>query len=233
MKKNRNLELRVYELLGIKTFKKMTLRLRDMLYFPFTFKMSKIERKHISDSYSTNYNIGKAKNLDSIKKFKKHLFMNTIIHIFGLLLYFPKFLEIINGATSLSKIILTLILTCINTYCIMLQRYNCIRINKLIAKRNLLFEKQKATIKEEIRKEDSLFNDHSYKIINKNGKLSPITFEELIKSADMEMLKKYRFILSYLLNEIKFYQNNNIIKEALYYPMPTNETDILVLELRK
>ena len=45
MKKDKPTEMRIYELLGIKTFRKMAFVFRDFIWNIFLLKMSKEERK--------------------------------------------------------------------------------------------------------------------------------------------------------------------------------------------
>ncbi len=101
-KSMKNIEMRIYELLGIKIFRKMAFGLRYVLLFPKTLKMSKEERKEFYNARS-NYNLGKVKSLEDVKKFKKWLYKNAAIHIFGLLLCFSSFLNIIGGTLALSE----------------------------------------------------------------------------------------------------------------------------------
>ncbi len=51
----------IYELLGIKLFKKMVFLFSDIIVFPITFRIPKKERKKFLNSISSNYNLGKAK----------------------------------------------------------------------------------------------------------------------------------------------------------------------------
>ena len=60
--------MKFYELLGIKVFKKMAFFIRDIVTLPLTFKMSKEERKKTLYNTASNYNIGKSKSLEDIKK---------------------------------------------------------------------------------------------------------------------------------------------------------------------
>ena len=169
-KKDKSIEMKLYELLGIKVFKKMAFFVRDIVTLPLTFKMPKEERKKSLYNTASNYNIGKSKSLEDIKKFKKQLFKNAGIHIFALLAFIPSFIKIIIGMASLSTTIIVLPAMVMNIYCIMLQRYNCIRINQLIEKMTPRYEKQKDAIKEELIEKDSLLLEHSYKIIDKKEK---------------------------------------------------------------
>lgn len=97
----------------------------------------------------------------------------------------------------------------------MLQRYNCIRINQLIKKMTPRYEKQKDAIKEELRKEDSLLLDHTYKIVDKKKRETSITFEDLIADANIEQLKQYREYLTY-------FQNINQLVQIIQYSPETS-----------
>ena len=146
MKKNKNIEMRIYELLGVKVFRKMAFGLRDILAFPLTIRMSKEERHDFLCNSASNYNLGKVKSLEDVKKFKKQLFINSGIHVWALSVCLPNFLKVIGGTASLSTAIINLTCIGINLYCIMLQRYNGIRINQLIEKMTPRYERQKDAI---------------------------------------------------------------------------------------
>lgn len=225
--------MKIYELLGVKVFRKMAFSLRDILNilkFPSTIKMSKKERKEFL--YNTvynmvnNYNLGKVESLEDIKDFKKILFINAGIHICTSSLCFPYFLRIIGGTADLPIAIIDLTGIVINLYCIMLQRYNVIRINQLIKRMTPRYEKQKNTIKEELKKEDSLLLEHSYKIVDKKEKETNITFEDLIVNANIEQLKQYRDYLAYFqsvnqaIQENEFYSDN----QQMDISMPIEKT---------
>lgn len=234
MKKTKNIEMKIYELLGVKVFRKMAFKLRDILAFPLTIKMSKEERKNFLNNTASNYNLGKVKSLEDVKKFKKQLFINAGFHIYGLFVCLPNFLKVIDGAASLSTTIINLTCIGINLYCIMLQRYNGIRINKLIEKMTPRYERQKDIIKEELRKDDSLLLEHTYKIVDKKERETNITFEDLIANANIEQLKKYREYLAYFQSV-----NQSIQENAFYYDkqqvdvsMPMEKHKTLKLELK-
>lgn len=233
MKKNKNIEMRIYELLGVKVFRKMAFALRDKIWILFTLKMSKEERKEYLYHTASNYNLGKVKSLEDVKKFKKQLFYNAGIHIFGFLVLIPNFIIIIGGTAALSSTIITLIGGGINLYCVMLQRYNCIRINQLIEKMTPRYERQKDVIKEELRKEDSLLLEHTYKIVDKKERETSITFEDLIANA-IEQLKQYREYLAHFQSVNQSMQENGFYSAehqvAVSIPMEKHKT--LKLELK-
>lgn len=235
LKKNKNIEMKFYELLGIKVFKKMAFFVRDIVTLPLTFKMPKEERKKSLYNTASNYNIGKEKSFEDIKKFKKQLFKNAGIHIFALLAFIPSFIKIILGTASLSTTIIVLPAMVMNIYCIMLQRYNCIRINQLIEKMTPRYEKQKDAIKEELIEKDSLLLEHSYKIVDKKEKEIKINFEDLIANASIQELKQYRNYLAYLQIVNRAIQVNDLChdKEEIDMSMPIEKNKTLKFELKK
>lgn len=121
-----------------------------------------------------------------------------------------------------------------NIYCIMLQRYNCIRINQLIEKMTLRYEKQKDVIKEELIEKDSLFLEHSYKIIDKKEKETSINFEDLIANASIEELKQYRNYLDYLKIVNRVIQVSDFCpdKEGIDMSMPIEKDKTLKFEFK-
>lgn len=233
-KKDKSIEMKLYELLGIKVFKKMAFFVRDIVTLPLTFKMPKEERKKSLYNTASNYNIGKAKSLEDIKKFKKQLFKNAGIHIFALLAFLPSFIKIILGTASLSTTIIVLPAMVMNIYCIMLQRYNCIRINQLIEKMTPRYEKQKDAIKEELIEKDSLLLEHTYKIIDKKEKETSVNFEDLIANASIDELKKYRNYLAYLQIVNRVVQVNDLCpdKEEIDMSMPIEKNKTLKFEFK-
>jgi len=69
MKKNKNLEMKIYELLGVKIFRKIVFSLASIISLPKKRKMTKEEWENYNNKTS-NYNIGKVKDLDDVKKYK-------------------------------------------------------------------------------------------------------------------------------------------------------------------
>lgn len=207
---------------ALKFLKKQAFFIRDIVTLPLTFKMPKEERKKSLYNTASNYNIGKEKSFENIKKFKKQLFKNAGIHIFALLAFIPSFIKIIMGMASLSTTIIVLPAMVMNIYCIMLQRYNCIRINQLIEKMTPRYEKQKDAIKEELIEKDSLLLEHSYKIVDKKEKEIKINFEDLIANASIQELKQYRNYLAYLQIVNRAIQVNDLCpdKEEIDMSMP-------------
>ncbi len=69
MKKNKNLEMKIYELLGVKIFRKIAFSLASIISLPKKRKMTKEEWENYNNKTS-NYNIGKVKDLDDEKNIK-------------------------------------------------------------------------------------------------------------------------------------------------------------------
>ncbi len=230
MKKNESIEMRIYELLGVKVFRKMAFKFRDMLVFPFFISLPKAERKKLLYNTASNYNIGRVDSLEDVKKFRKQLFINAGIHIFGLFVCLPNFLKIVDGTASLSTIIVDFSAICINTYCIMLQRYNGIRIHQLIKKMTPKYEKQKELIKEDLKKDVELLVDYTYKITDTKGEKTDITFENLIADATIEQLQQYRKYIQQAIQHEKIGANG---LQQTDISMPIDKHKIIKLELKK
>ncbi len=132
-KKENDIELKIYELLGIKTFKKMAFKLRDFVFLLVNFKMPKEERHKFLYEKPSNYIMKKGKGIQDLQDFKKKLLINAGIHlssilisIGSLLICIPYFLKITDSTASLLTTILKLAFTIcylfivINIYCVML-----------------------------------------------------------------------------------------------------------------
>ena len=212
MKKNNNIEMKIYEILGVKIFKKIVLKIGNLCLKLF---LTKDERDDFSKT--TNYKMGKVSDLDDIKNYKKQIYFNAIVHIIGVCL----------GLTTFSYKIgfINTILVVLNAYCVMLQRYNIIRINKVVNKFSLKYEEEKSQMKKELSNTDKLLKEHTYKIINNKNKEKEITFEELINKSSLSELKKYRECLNY------FEKVKDVKVNSFDYPIDTNKT--LKLEIKK
>ena len=221
MNKYTDLEMKIYEIFGIKYFKKLILRFEKILMFPILIALPKEKRKRFLHNTHTNYHIGKIESLEDVESFKKMLYMNAIIHIFCLI---PLFWDggIIQPASLL------------NIYCIMLQRYNFIRINKTIEKMRPKYEKKMNEIREELKETDVMLPEHSYSIIDSKNNEVDITFDDLINNASYKELKHYQKCLlackvSMITDkELKIINNKNKIK----YYMPGYTTKKLQLEFK-
>lgn len=219
MKKNKNLEMKIYELLGIKIFRKMVFSLAYIINLPKKRKMTKEEWENYNNKTS-NYNIGKVKDLDDVKKYKKQMYLNASIHALGLFLCI---VDLLLGGFDVFFIIMTLI----NAYCVMLQRYNIIRLNKVIKKFYPKYEHKKEEIKKELIESDKLLKEHTYKIVKENKKEvneREVTFEELLNNSSLSELKTYR-------ESLKYFKCAETINEyKTEYDFPISKTTSLRLE---
>lgn len=230
-KKNKNLELRIYEFLGIKIFRKMAFILMKVLNYPFTIKMSKEQRKNFFNSI-INYRMKKGNGLQDLRDFKKMLILNASIHTYALLKLALNVIKIIIGAFSVMSttlVVTTIIFTIINVYCIMLQRYNWVRINDVLKRHSKTEENKKEILKDELRKEDSLLDEHIYKMTNALKRQKEISFEELLRKADLERLKEYQRHLSHVKN-CRYYDSEPYVKQ--YYDAQLKNGKILRLEFK-
>lgn len=116
MKKSQKIETKVYELLGVKLFRKAT------------FKLEKIVHKK-DKGKNTNYHIQK-NEVNSLGEFKKYLYYNGTIHTSNLVRGVPLLiLMLLLNLKTLSIIGLSAWLLK-DAYCIMLQRYNWIKLSE-------------------------------------------------------------------------------------------------------
>lgn len=148
------------------------------------------------------------------------MYLNASIHTFGLFLCI---VDLLLGGADVFFIIMTLI----NIYCIMLQRYNIIRLNKVIKKFYPKYEHQKEEIKKELIESNKLLKEHTYKIVKetkKEVKEREVTFEELLNNSSLSELKAYRESLKY------FKCAETIDENRTEYDFPISETTSLRLE---
>lgn len=228
-KKRENIELKIYEWLGIKTFRKIVFKLLYIGLIPFTFRITKEERWNLIHNTPSNYTMEKGNGIQDLKDFKKELFFNTSIHIVSLIYCIPNFLAIIENSASLFTIVTMPFFASANVYCIMLQRYNQIRINQVIKKGKIHEESKKSKLKEELIEESLLLSKPTYKVVNKHNKEKNITFEELLETVNYEQLKQYRNYLSHFMEE---QSNNYILDEKASVDIPLQKGKILKIELK-
>lgn len=114
------MEMRFYEMIGIRQWKKLVLW--------FMSKLIPNRNKNIA----TNYYLG-GFNLKAILKYKKWLWVNALLHV---IVSLHPALTIIanvlsNNVVSFSMLF-AIIFVVLNLYCIMLQRYNWLRIKRVL-----------------------------------------------------------------------------------------------------
>ncbi len=199
-----NKELKFYEKLGVKRFRKFVYSFSFFLVLPFgiiTHKNIK-EIKRMVNETPTNYNIGRKINYEKIKNFKKMLLLNSSIHMLGLIICVPGYIDVITNNSTLYSTIVNLTAIFINTYCLMLQKYNYIRINNTLNKLKPKYEKELQETKENIREKDSKLLNHDYvytDYLSEKDKI--VNLDEIIEKSSLEQLKEYRnkidFVLEY------------------------------------
>ena len=183
---NKSIELKIYEKLGIKFFKKFVINLVCFICAGayISKKKSKEEIKFEIQNTPSNYFIEKKNGIEGLKKFKKKLFFNALVHI-------------IAGIFSISAIgagliIPGIIATILNLYCIMLQRYNYVRINNTIAKLEHIDKKQRTKLKEDIKKNSIESEITRRKIKLTSIKEEEINIDELLNLLTLSQLKTLR-----------------------------------------
>ena len=139
-KKREDLELKIYKALGVKQFRNLAFKLEKLIHI-------KDKKKNI------NYHINDCKDLVSIDKFKKYLYYNGFIHVKNLIFGSVGLALMIILNASVVPVIALSTLLLKDAYCVMLQRYNWIRIirheEKLKARERKRIDKVKSNIDKE------------------------------------------------------------------------------------
>lgn len=215
----KNMEMKIYESLGIKKFRKMVMKILDICCFIISPSISKKERQKILRQVKTNYTIGTIHSLEDIKDYKHYIKFNTFIHASALIALMP---YIINDS-SLASLIFHLSLIVINSYCIMLQRYNNIKINQLISKMQPKYENQKKKLIGNVKTLNNKLSKHKYILIKKEKEIKDITFDEIINNSSYKELLIYRDYLKSLSD----CEDNNISYEECIIPLNKDKALIL------
>lgn len=139
-KKGEDLELKIYKALSVKYFRNLAFKLEKLIHI-------KDKKKNI------NYHINDCKDLVSIDKFKKYLYYNGFIHVKNLIFGSVGLALMIILNASVVPVIALSTLLLKDAYCVMLQRYNWIRITrheeKLKARERKRIDKVKSNIDKE------------------------------------------------------------------------------------
>ena len=190
MSKNQKFEVKIYELLGIKLFKKAVFKLEKIIH-------RKDGKKNI------NYHIKNSNDMESVDNFKKFLYYNGAIHTKNLIFDIPVIILMIVFRYNLILIVPIMLWLIKDIYCIMLQRYNWLKINgfeeKLQVRKNKRIERRV----EEIDKEKIKVNLEQ-KEIDKN---------ELV--AELEKMRNYLMKIKSENNELHI-ETFDIIEIAMY-----------------
>lgn len=165
-KKREDLELKIYKILGVKQFRNLAFKLEKLIHI-------KDKKKNI------NYHINDCKDLVSVNKFKKYLYYNGFIHVKNLIFGSVGLALMIILNTSVVPIVALSTLLLKDAYCVMLQRYNWIRITRHE-------EKLKARERKRIDKVKSNINKEKIEEVITNNKVNR---EELIR--EIQALRNY------------------------------------------
>lgn len=177
--------MKIYEALGVLFFQKCVFALEKMIHF-------KDKGKNI------NYHI-KNSNIDELENFRKFLYFNGFIHVrnFGVLFVFLIFQSVFLNPLFLLYTIPALIK---NAYCVMLQRYNYIRINRVIELKKRQIHQRNEKKMEILQESEAL---QKVKSDDVNITLEQIqNLKKFIQGTDDVYLDKQSLNILYLLKEI-------------------------------
>lgn len=116
MSNKKKLELKIYEFLGVKQFKKAV------------FMLEKIIHKR-DKGKNINYHIKNSNDRESVDSFKKYLYYNGFIHTKNLITGIPIIVFAILCGQNLLFLIPLILFLIKDVYCVMLQRYNWLKIS--------------------------------------------------------------------------------------------------------
>ena len=124
------LELKIYRKLGVKKFRALTFKLEKIIH-----KKDK-KQNHNYHILPNNEVFSKNCTIDEMEEFKKKLYYNGSIHVKNLILLLVSsiFILLFNRISNYF-LIANLLFGIKDAYCVMLQRYNYIRINQTIRKK--------------------------------------------------------------------------------------------------
>ena len=196
MSKNQKFEVKIYELLGIKLFKKAVFKLEKIIH-------RKDGKKNI------NYHIKNSNDMESVDNFKKFLYYNGAIHTKNLIFDIPVIILMIVFRYNLILIVPIMLWLIKDIYCIMLQRYNWLKINgfeeKLQVRKNKRIERrveeidkekikvnleQKEIDKNELVAELEKMRNYLMKIKSENNELHIETFDIIEIAMDKKIKMK-------------------------------------------
>lgn len=212
MKKSQKIEMKIYELLGVKQFKKATFILEKIVH-------RKDKGKNI------NYHIKNSFNIESVKEFKKFLYYNGTIHVKNIIIKSVFLIVPLILIKNQIMVIVMLLSMIKDTYCVMLQRYNWLKLNdfeeKLIVRENKrIFKKteeidskelERQLINKQVNKKELIENLQIIRnyLIKEKSEREPMKTSEINSSIG--------FIEEIVNNEVsKKQQRKKLIKEKNY-----------------
>ena len=199
MTKKQKIETKIYELLGVKIFKKLVFRLEKIIH-------RKDKGKNI------NYHLKNSISKESIDGFRKYLYFNGYIHTSNIIKGIVAIVAMIVFNTNPILVVILSLLLVKDAYCIMLQRYNWIKLNDTENKLNVREERQI------VRKTSKMDNE----ILKANIETKGMNEEELI-----EELKKLR---NYLLN---INSDNCVLNDSIINITDITKKDVKSRVLKK
>lgn len=104
----KDLEIKIYEKLGVKYFKKITMLIYKVIIKTICL-LKKSQEKDDVIKYQTNYSIGAINSVDDLKRFKKNLYFNSSIHIIALIPCITALFIATSIFTTINAIICTII----------------------------------------------------------------------------------------------------------------------------
>lgn len=184
----RNLELKIYEKLGVRKFRDIIVKFAFFFVHPKYIFSKKDRKKEIKKFRNTpsNYFVDKEAGLKGLKDFKQWIYIHTFIHIYAL---FHCIVGLFSGFT-----VIAIPFTILNLYCLMLQRYNYVRINNVIKKNEESEKKKRNNIKDKIK--ENINNPHisiysPKKKINENDK----TIDSMLDNLSLKNLKELKKLI--------------------------------------
>lgn len=202
-----NFELKFYKAIGIKTFRKMVLKTVYAIYIPF-YIMEKIPKEEWKETFHStiNYFMKKGNGSQDLKDFKKYLYLNSSIHIIA---------AMFNISSMLSGNFTVIPIFILNIYCILLQRYNYIRIDTTIKKLVKVEKRKIEKIKIELKEKNNQVKNLSYTIGRISEEKKETNIDELLNDASLEKLRKIKKLLNDVCNEDKIDNNSYISNNTM------------------
>ena len=191
IKKIEDFKLKFYKKLGVEIFKRLTFKLEKLVHFRDKKK-------------NKNYHIG-ARDREGLEQFKKYLYYNGFIHVknlFVLLIVLGLRLILVKNFIIFDLYFLFSIPK--NIYCIMLQRYNYIRINRTIEKLEKVKMRKIEKRAVELADREQLLEKLDINVINQVLSFEKKENECTVNASAIESLKALRSIVIFNdINETK------------------------------
>ena len=205
-KEKGDFELKLYKFLGVELFRKLVFKLEKFIH-----------RK--DGGKNINYHVEK-NNVDNYKSFKKYLYYNGNIHVRNVLKEMGTLLVLL---MFFNKIAMAILLADIlkNLYCVMLQRYNYIRINQYVDKKENSYRVKDEKRQEEFAKTEEYQRIDDFNLDESISRLDNIKLflqgkeDVILTEKDKEILELFLQYLDCLKkNKENETSNNNNIEDV-------------------